>query len=133
MPPLTDREYRALAELRHQLRRFLAFSEARAREGRLEPQQHQLLLAVRAAEQPPTITALAERLVLAHHSVVGLIDRLERKKLVARERSPLDRRQARVSLTALGRRLLERLTLAHRDELRRAAPALITALKGIPR
>jgi hypothetical protein len=37
-------EYRALAELRYQIRRFLTFSEFEVRVARLESQQHRLLL-----------------------------------------------------------------------------------------
>jgi DNA-binding MarR family transcriptional regulator len=128
---LTDSEYEHLAELRHQLRRFLAFSEERARQARLEPKQHQLLLAVRALRQPPTIGALAERLVLKHHSAVELVDRLERRGLVRRMRSAADRRVAYVELTPRGRAVLERLTLAHRDELKRAGPDLLAALNTV--
>src|SRR6478735_646589 len=40
-------EHRALAELRYQIRRFLRFSEDVARAARIEPQQHQLLLAIK--------------------------------------------------------------------------------------
>ena len=40
-------EYQALAEFRYQLRRFLHFSEEAARSVGLEPQQHQLLLALK--------------------------------------------------------------------------------------
>ena len=50
--PLGDRDYRALAEFRHALRRFLAFSEQAARDAGLTPSQHQLLLAVRGHAGP---------------------------------------------------------------------------------
>ena len=40
-------DYRALAEFRYQLRRFLHLSEMAARQIGLEPQHHQLLLAVK--------------------------------------------------------------------------------------
>ncbi len=124
-------EYQALAELRHQLRRFLAFSEAAAREAGLEPRQHQLLLAVRASPKPPTIGKLAERLVLKHHSTVELVDRLEGRGLVKRARSQTDRRVAEVEATAKGKALLEKLTLSHRSELRRAGPRLASALNFV--
>lgn len=128
---LSNDEYQALAELRHQLRRFLAFSEAAARAAGLEPKQHQLLLAVRASAKPPTIGKLAERLVLKHHSTVELVDRLESRGLVKRARSPQDRRVAQVEATAKGKALLEELSLSHRSELRRAGPRLATALNFV--
>jgi DNA-binding MarR family transcriptional regulator len=131
---LSSADYRSLAEFRFQLRRFLAFSEEQAREVGLNPQQHQLLLLIRAAApEAPTIGHLAERLILRHHSVVGLVDRLEQRGLVRRRRSPEDRRQARVSITRRGERILHRLALAHRAELRRARPQLIAALGRLTR
>ncbi|MBX7114243.1 MAG: MarR family transcriptional regulator [Myxococcaceae bacterium] len=125
---LSEEEYEALAELRYQLRLFFAFSEAAAREAGLEPQQHQLLLAVRASPEPPTIGQLAERLVLKHHSTVELVDRLADRGLVKRTRSTQDRRVAQVQATPKGKVLLEKLSLAHHAELRRAGPRLAKAL-----
>jgi DNA-binding MarR family transcriptional regulator len=127
-------DYVALAEFRHRLRRFVAFSETAARKAGLEPQQHQLLLAVRGFPgEAPTMRDLAERLVLKHHSTVELVDRLERRRLVRRHRSTIDRRVVRVTLTAGGANLLERLTLSHREELETAGPALVAALHSITR
>ncbi len=67
-----------MAELRYQIRRFMRFSENAAQQAGMEPQQHQLLLALKGLPRgmKPTINALAERLQLQHHSTVGLVDRL---------------------------------------------------------
>jgi DNA-binding MarR family transcriptional regulator len=132
---LSDGEYAALAELRHQLRRFLAFSETEARSVDLEPRQHQLLLALRGlpAGVTPTVGALADRLLLRHHTVVELIDRLEKRSLVRRERDKDDRRQARITLTKRGGDTLRRLSIAHRDELGTLGPELVTALRRVLR
>jgi O6-methylguanine-DNA--protein-cysteine methyltransferase len=61
-------EYRALAEFRYELRRFLHFSEQAARAVGLEPQQHQLLLAIKGlpAGRLASIGELAERLQIQH-------------------------------------------------------------------
>jgi DNA-binding MarR family transcriptional regulator len=129
---LTDADYGSLAEFRHQLRRFLAFSEVQARAVGLNPQQHQLLLAVRGfAAQPPTVGALADRLVLRHHSAVELVDRLERRGLVRRVQSAEDARRVLVHLTAAGARVLRRLSVEHREELRRTGPDLLQALLAV--
>ena len=71
-------DFKAMAELRYQIRRFLRFSENAAREAGIEPQQHQLLLTVRGLPDnlKPTVGVLAERMQLQHHSTVELIDRL---------------------------------------------------------
>ena len=130
IPDLGDQDYRALAALRHQLRRFIAFSETQARAIGLEPRQHQALLALRGLPEgtPPTVGALAERLILRHHTVVGLLHRLEQRGLVQRRRIDQDRRQVQVAITRRGRQTLRRLSLAHRDELAKSAPALLEAL-----
>ncbi len=132
---LRDEHYRALAEFRYQLRRFLRWSEEAARAVGLEPQQHQLLLALRGLppDQEPTIRELAERLQIQHHSAVELVDRLERRGLVRRERGERDRRQVSVRLTAEGRRVLEDLAAFHWQELQTIGPALIRALEQITR
>ena len=130
---VTAAEYRALAEFRHRLRRFLRFSEHAARGAGLEPRQHQLLLAVRGMPAPgaATIGALAERLQLRHHSTVELVDRMEAAGLVRRSRPDDDRRRVVVALTRRGEALLARLSRAHQTELRTVAPRLLVALHAL--
>jgi DNA-binding MarR family transcriptional regulator len=126
-------QYRALAELRYQIRRFLAFSEAAARDAGVEPQQHQLLLALKAlgADDRPSIRTIAERLQIQHNSAVELVKRSVERGLVERGTSRDDRREASLHLTRAGERLLRRLSLAHRSELRSAAPLLAQALEAL--
>jgi DNA-binding MarR family transcriptional regulator len=130
---MTHADYRALSQFRYQIRRFLHFSEESARSEGLEPQQHQMLLAIQALDDPeaPTIGQLAEHLVLRHHSAVGLVDRLEARGLVARLQREGDRRQVRVRLTADGAEKLRRLSALHRDELRHTGPLLVATLDDI--
>jgi DNA-binding MarR family transcriptional regulator len=130
---VTRSEYQALAELRYQIRRFLRFSEDAAQSVGLEPQQHQLLLAIKGfpGKSEPTIRDLAERLQLRHHSVVGLIDRLVDRKLVERIRSEVDRREVCIRLTELGESSLHSLADSHRAELQNTAPALAQALSAV--
>src|SRR5690349_6828631 len=113
-------EYRALSEFRYHIRRFLHFSEEAARSEGLEPQQHQILLAVRglADRHGPTVGELADHLLIRHHSAVGLVDRLAAHGLVERVRDDADRRQVRVSLTPEGDAKLRRLSTVHKEELR---------------
>ncbi|MES2505176.1 MAG: MarR family transcriptional regulator [Verrucomicrobiota bacterium] len=133
-PPLTQADYQALAAFRHRLRMFLRFSEeAAAREG-LSAQQHQTLLAIHGYPEgrgSVTIGALAERLQLRHHSVVGLVNRLELDGLLIRQPSAEDRRRVGVILSQRGLELLHRLSSSHRQELRRHAPALRELLQQI--
>ncbi len=132
-PAVTPRDYRALAEVRYQIRRFLSFSEREARSHGIEPRQHQLLLALAGlpAGEAPTIAFCAERLQLAHHSTVELVDRCATAGLVRRTPSPSDGRVVLLTVTAKGARILERLSVVHTDELRTVAPALVSALTQV--
>jgi len=127
--------YRDLAEFRRQIRRFLHFSESTAREHGLEPQQHQLLLAIQGLPEDvsPSIRELASRLFIQHHSAVELINRLENTGAVARHPGTVDKREVLVLLTPAGRATLRRLALAHRNELERSGPELARALNTVLR
>jgi DNA-binding MarR family transcriptional regulator len=126
-------EYQTLAEFRYQLRRFLRFSEQAARAAGLEPQQHQLLLALMGLPEgkKATIGALAERLQLAHHSTVELVDRLVERGFIQRSRDEADQRQVLVTLTAQGEEVLRDLSLSHRTELRSFGPTLVQVLNTL--
>lgn len=130
---LTLIDYDELAELRYQIRRFLHFSESVALEEGIEPRQHQALLAIKAMKEPCSVGDLAERLFLRHQSVVGLIDRMELRKLVRRTPGKEDKRQVVIALTRSGEVILERLSLTHQTELNESAPALSRALQAIIR
>ncbi len=123
--------YRAMAEFRYQIRRFLRFSEQAAREAGLEPQQYQLMLALKGMgdDTDHRIGQIAERMQIQHHSTVELVDRLTRRGLVRRRRSTQDRREVLLDLTSKGEKLLQELALYHRDELRESGPGLISALR----
>lgn len=127
--------YESLAEFRHQLRLFLATSEDAAHNARLQPQQHQLLLAVAgtAPQHIPTIAYAAERLGLKHNTAVELVDRCEVEGLLRRKADPEDRRRVRLEVTARGRRVLARLSQVHLQELYSRAPQLIQALQNVLR
>jgi DNA-binding MarR family transcriptional regulator len=58
-----------------------------------------------AAEGPMTSTLLAQRVHLSTSTIVGILDRLESKELVARTRSDNDRRVIHVSATGKGKRM----------------------------
>ncbi len=126
-------DYRALAEFRYQIRRFLSFSEQAARAAGMEPQQHQLLLAIKGLppDRRPTIKALAERLCVQHHTVVALVDQVEARKLVRRKRHAKDRREILLLLTAQAERILRGLSVLHREQLRIVGPTLVEALASI--
>jgi DNA-binding MarR family transcriptional regulator len=83
--------------------------------------------------RPATIGAVAERMQVAHHSVVELVDRLAQRRLLLRRRIGVDRREVRVTLTAAGRRVVRRLAGQSMSELRTEGPALLAALRRLIR
>jgi DNA-binding MarR family transcriptional regulator len=129
---LTAADYENLLQFRTSLRKFLHWSESRAREAGLTPAQHQLMLGVKGHPgiDPPTVGDLAEYLLLRHHSAVELIDRAEASGLVQRWRDEGDGRIIRIRLTTEGERRLRQLSAAHLDELRRLAPVLDHLVTG---
>jgi DNA-binding MarR family transcriptional regulator len=124
--PVTQTELQALAGFRYAIRHFLHFSDEAARAAGLTPQQHQALLSVQGfpGRAYVTISELAERLQIRHHSAVGLVNRLVALELLQRQAGQTDRRQVFVRLTPAGKKVLNRLSAAHRAELRRLGPQL---------
>jgi DNA-binding MarR family transcriptional regulator len=133
MRRLTLSDYRALAEFRHQIRRFLHFSEQAVHGAGLERGQYQLMLAIKGMPDGvrPRIRELANQMQIQHHSAVELINRLELGGYVRRERAQDDRREVLLALTPKGERVLAELALHHREELRSAAPGLVAALRRV--
>lgn len=132
-PPIDIDDHRALAEFRYQIRKFLSFSERAARDAGIEPQQHQLLLALTGLPDgtAPTIGELADRLQIQHHSTVELVSRLAKREMVRRTRNPADRRQVFVELTDEGHEIMAQLSAVHLEELNRVGPELAHALSSI--
>src|SRR5438477_3456262 len=128
---LTLHDYQSLAELRHQIRCFLHFSETAARAAGLEPRQHQLMLSLKGLppNARPRIGELAERLQIQHHSAVELVNRLADGGYVRRQRGGQDRREVLLALTSKGEKVLRELSLHHRAELQNAGPSLVASLR----
>ncbi len=133
MAKITVSNYRQLAAFRYEIRRFLAFSEQAARSAGIEPQQHQMLLALRGlpAGARPTIGTVAERLCVQHHTAVALVDKLERRALLRRDRSSEDKREVLLRVTPEGESLLRKLSVLHRKQLGTVGPEMVSALKSI--
>ncbi|HML17657.1 MAG TPA: MarR family transcriptional regulator [Bryobacteraceae bacterium] len=122
--------YRSLAEFRHQIRRFLRYSEDAARASGIEPQQHQLLLAIKGLPigELPTVGELAGRIQLRHHTTVELINRMTDRGMVLREPGVEDKREVLIRLTEEGERILHALSVEHQTELKKTGPELRDAL-----
>src|SRR5215475_14387815 len=127
---VTLSDYQALAEFRYQIRRYLAVSDQAAEAEGLPSQQYQLLLALKGLPDgmEATITNLADRLGVRHHSAVELVDRLEKRNLVKRERSDVHRCFVFVRITKIGEMMLRKLVASRKADLQVAGPILVKAL-----
>src|SRR5919108_2395631 len=131
----TPLDYRALADLRYQIRRFLRVREVAARAAGVEPQQYLVLLQIKGLEghAVATMGALAERLQIRHHAVVQLVDRLVTAGMVDRRRDGRDRREGVVGLKPRGQKVLKRLARYSLAELTTEAPLLAASLNRLVR
>jgi DNA-binding MarR family transcriptional regulator len=79
------------------------------REHGLYPSQYNVLRILRGEGKPLPILEVADRMLAAVPGITGLIDRLEKCDLVARERSTEDRRVVHVAVTPKGLDLLSKI------------------------
>jgi DNA-binding MarR family transcriptional regulator len=103
--PPTDSSIRILHALRRLMRLLDIHSRRLATEKDVTSAQ---LFAMKmlAVEGVDTATEVARRVHLSPSTVVGILDRLEEKRLVERRRDQTDRRVVRLSLTREGSRLI---------------------------
>lgn len=83
-----------------------------------------------SGELPPTISEVADYLLLRPHSAVELVHRAVAAGLVRRRRDPRDGRVTRLELTEEGDRLVTDLTHAHLAELHKLAAVLNRLVVG---
>jgi DNA-binding MarR family transcriptional regulator len=102
-------------------------------EAGLTPQQHQLMLAIMGApgRESLSIGEIAERLLVRHHTIVELVDRLVDLGLVARAADPSDGRKIQVVLTRNGKATIDKLSSIHVEELNNIKPTLRKLLKVV--
>ena len=98
----------ALAGIRTVLRRFDHWHAGIAELAGVTLPQLDVLLAVDTATTPPSVGDIAAALGLRHHSTVELINRVEANGHLIRIRDHHDHRVVRLTLTAPGRRVLDR-------------------------
>src|SRR5215472_14939810 len=118
-PKIKDQEYKALAELRYRIRRFLQEGDNTAHDAGLEAQQYLLLLAIRGLPEGLEAT------------IRTLVDRLETRGYVRRVRGREDRRQVLVVLQPRGEKLLEKVVGQRLIELRSHGRALVHAISSV--
>ncbi len=146
MPPsgtadrhLLDQLDQALVEVRRVLQRP-GYRRAVLGElsGTVELATVRVLRAVQRAEQPPTIGALAEVLVVDPSTASRLVDRAVEAGILERRACDQDRRRARLHVTPAGHRLLGAVTERRRAVLAEAtqgwdAAELTALLEGLER
>lgn len=84
-------------------------------DGGLSLLQFQLLATLHGSEAPMTMTEVADRLVHSRSGLTYQVQRLVTQGLVARRTAKNDERSATLSLTASGRRRLDRVLPGHVD------------------
>ena len=126
---VSQADYETLAAFRFQLRKFLAFSEQAAKALGMTPQQHQSLLAIRAApDRMLTIGDLAEQLFIQPHTASELADRMVALGWLERRASSGDRRRVCLGLTEAAEQMLGSMSATHRGEVLRIRGTLTELL-----
>jgi MarR family 2-MHQ and catechol resistance regulon transcriptional repressor len=83
------------------------------RHGLSQPRFAVLMTLRRSSPDGTSLTGIARSIFVSNTNVTGLVDRLERDRLVERRRDPEDRRARRVVLTSAGHAVLERVWERH--------------------
>jgi DNA-binding MarR family transcriptional regulator len=132
---VTKSELEARSAFRQQLRRFERLGEDAARAQGITFSQYLTLLHIKGMPDRSwaLVGELAQKLLLEHHSVVGLVSRCELAGLVKRKRSREDARQVEVHLTAKGERALNAIASAQSDELKSLLGFLTAAARHATR
>jgi DNA-binding MarR family transcriptional regulator len=129
--PLSKAQIEVRSAFRRQLREFERFGEEAARRFGITFPQYLILLHAKGMPDRDwaLVGELAERMMLEHHSVVGLVSRCEVAGLVKRKRSQEDGRQVEVHLTAKGERAMNAIAAAQSDELETLYEFVRTAVR----
>lgn len=116
-------DLRILQALRRIIRSVELHSRQLAAKFKITGPQLICLLTVKE-HQPVTATRIAKNIHVSPSTVVGILDRLEEKELIARERGTQDRRRVYVSLTAKGQKLASKAPSPLQDKFADALNAL---------
>jgi DNA-binding MarR family transcriptional regulator len=124
-PAVPDGSYelRVLQSLRRIIRAVEIHSKKLAHNYKITGPQLGCLSAIKE-NGPLTASKLAQTVYLSPSTIVGIVDRLEEKDLVLRQRGNRDRRQVQICLTDGGEQLLELAPSALQDTLAEALKLL---------
>ncbi len=104
--PRKSYDLRIFQALRRIIRAIDIHSHKLATQYKITGPQLSCLLAL-AEEGTLTSANLAKKVHLSPSTVVGIVDRLEEKKLATRKRASQDRRQVHITITEAGQQLLD--------------------------
>ncbi|HEY1701304.1 MAG TPA: MarR family transcriptional regulator [Trebonia sp.] len=107
----------AIAHGRYVMRHILHILDEQAVGGGLQPLLHQALLQVYGADDPLSVSELADRLAVASALMSRMVRRLEEDGLVERVRATDDRRVTRVRATAAGVEVLRAIDLEVHEQV----------------
>jgi DNA-binding MarR family transcriptional regulator len=131
-PTVSQTDYETLAAFRFELRRFLNFSEQAAKALGMTPQQHQSLLAIRAApDRVLSIGDLADQLFIQQNTASELADRMVALGWLEKQAHAEDRRRVGLGLTVEAEKLLGSMSTTHRDEVVRIRGTLTNLLSRL--
>ena len=120
---IENNEVRILRALRRIIRSTDIYSRKLSSQHNVTAPQLVTLIAI-SEYGPITIAALSSEIHLSASTLVGIIDRLEDKGLVTRERDTKDRRRVFIQATEEGRRFAEDAPSPLQEKLARALDAL---------
>lgn len=121
--PAGSYELRVLQSLRRIIRAVEIHSKKLVHSHKITGPQLGCLAAIKE-NGPLTTTKLAKAVYLSPSTIVGIVDRLEEKALVIRQRGSKDRRQVQICLTEAGEQLLNKAPSALQDTLAEALKSL---------
>ncbi len=108
-PPIPEASYdlRIFQSLRRIIQSIEIYSHKLTRNYQITGPQLDSLLALHE-KGPLTVTALAKQAFLSPSTIVGIVDRLEEKGLLVRNRSAKDRRQVLITISEAGQALTQK-------------------------
>ncbi len=121
--PRTSYDLRVLQSLRRIIRAVALHSRKLSMQHNITGPQLACLLAV-SEHGPLTVSSLAREVHLSPSTIVGILDRLEQKVLVLRQRSSQDRRVINIAITTKGRKLANSAPSPLQDTLSKALQKL---------
>ncbi|PSW07257.1 MarR family winged helix-turn-helix transcriptional regulator [Photobacterium lipolyticum] len=110
-----DKHEEVLIALRQIIRAIDLHSRKLNKDAGLTGPQLVLMRAIRGSGEEITIRQLSNNTNMSQATATTILDRLEKRELVVRERSKLDKRKVHAHLTEKGKELLEKAPLPLQD------------------